>query len=97
MTASLVHVGLHSLWEMVSPAQVIYTVMYNIIMCIRFTIMMFCCQILLLLILVPDHCLSEPGDVNAVCEREGLLTDALTCTCQAPFTEGDGFNCSGTL
>ena len=46
--------------------------------------------------LVPDPCLSEPCDVNAVCLRGGLLTDAFTCTCQAPFTEGDGFNCSGT-
>ena len=49
----------------------------------------------LLNFVVPDPCVSEPCDVNAICEREGLLTDGFTCTCQSPFTEGNGFNCSG--
>ena len=44
--------------------------------------------------IVPDPCLSEPCDVNAVCEREGPFSDNFTCTCQPPFTEGNGFNCS---
>lgn len=48
-----------------------------------------------LVILVPDPCLSDPCDVNAICEREGLLSDHFVCTCQPPFTEGTGFNCSG--
>ena len=48
-----------------------------------------------LVILVPDPCLSDPCDVNAICEREGLLSDRFVCTCQPPFTEGTGFNCSG--
>ena len=45
---------------------------------------------------VPDPCLSDPCDANAVCIRVGLLTDEFTCTCQSPFLEGNGFNCSGT-
>lgn len=45
--------------------------------------------------IVPDPCLSEPCDVNAICEREGLLSDHFVCICQPPFTEGTGFNCSG--
>ena len=90
MTTSLVHVSLHSLWEMVSPAQVCevlvnHTCFYN-----RYSFFYS-----LIDIIVPDPCLSDPCDVNAVCLREGPLTDAFTCTCQAPFTEGDGFNCSG--
>ena len=43
---------------------------------------------------VPDPCLSTPCDSNALCEREGLLSDNFTCSCQAPFIVGDGFNCS---
>ena len=46
-------------------------------------------------IIVPDPCLSGPCDPNASCEREGLLSDNFTCTCQPPFTEGNGFSCSG--
>ena len=45
---------------------------------------------------VPDPCLSDPCDENAICIRVGLLTDEFTCTCQSPFSEGNGFNCSGT-
>ena len=48
-----------------------------------------------MLLLVPDPCVSDPCDVNAVCLREGLFTDRFTCICQPPFTEGTGFNCSG--
>ena len=44
---------------------------------------------------VPDPCLLEPCDVNAGCTREGLLSPDFTCTCREPFTDGDGFNCSG--
>ena len=43
---------------------------------------------------VPDPCLSLPCDVNALCEREGLLSPNFTCTCREPFNDGDGFNCS---
>ena len=44
---------------------------------------------------VPDPCLSNPCDPNAYCEREGLLSENFTCSCQAPFIVGNGFNCSG--
>ena len=44
---------------------------------------------------VPDPCLSELCDVNAMCIRDGLLNDLFICICLTPFTEGDGFNCSG--
>ena len=43
---------------------------------------------------VPDPCLSTPCDPNALCVRESLLSGNFNCSCQAPFTEGDGFNCS---
>ena len=46
------------------------------------------------IILVPDPCLSGPCDPNASCEREGLMSDNFTCSCQLPFTVGDGFSCS---
>ena len=46
---------------------------------------------------VPDPCLSDPCDTNADCTREGLLSADFTCTCQEPFTDGDGFNCSGIM
>ena len=46
------------------------------------------------LFIVPDPCLSDPCNVNAICVREGLLTDNFTCTCLPPFTEGNGFTCS---
>ena len=49
----------------------------------------------LIIFIVPDPCLSDPCDVNAICKREGLLSDHFVCTCQPPFTEGTGFNCSG--
>ena len=45
--------------------------------------------------LVPDPCRSDPCDVNAICEREGLLSNGFICICQPPFSEGTGFNCSG--
>ena len=45
-------------------------------------------------ILVPDPCLSGPCDPNASCEREGLMSDNFTCSCQPPFIAGDGFSCS---
>ena len=47
-------------------------------------------------IIVPDPCLSDPCDINHgyICEREGLLSDHFVCTCQPPFT---GFNCSGMI
>ena len=46
--------------------------------------------------IVPDPCLEKLCDVNAMCEREGLLSSNFTCTCVEPYTDGDGFNCSGT-
>ena len=48
---------------------------------------------------VPDPCLSQPGacDINADCEREGLLSDNFTCTCRPPFIIGDGFNCASEV
>ena len=45
--------------------------------------------------IVPDPCLSHPCDVNADCTREGLLSADFTCSCREPFTDGDGFTCSG--
>ena len=46
------------------------------------------------LMTVPDPCLFGPCDPNADCEREGLLSENFMCSCQTPFTIGDGFNCS---
>ncbi len=43
---------------------------------------------------VPDPCLMDPCDVNADCVREGLLSPNFTCTCNEPYSDGDGFNCS---
>ena len=60
-----------------------------ILLTLKFIIILFWQQI------VPDPCLFEPCDPNAECEREGLLSGNFTCSCQAPFTVGDGFNCSG--
>ena len=51
--------------------------------------------IIIIMLLVPDPCLSGPCDPNAVCQRDGLLNGNFTCTCLSPFIVGDGFNCSG--
>ena len=45
---------------------------------------------------VPDPCLSTPCDPNALCVRESLLSGNFSCSCQAPFTVGDGFDCTST-
>ena len=42
----------------------------------------------------PDPCLSQPCDINARCEREGLLSGSFMCMCEPPYLAGDGFNCS---
>lgn len=54
-------------------------------------------NIIIIVIIVPDPCLSAPCDANALCEREGLLTGNFSCSCQAPFLVGDGFNCASLL
>ncbi len=41
---------------------------------------------------VPDPCLSDPCDVNAMCTRVDLLSTDVMCTCNSPFV-GDGFSC----
>ena len=46
---------------------------------------------------VPDPCDSASCDINADCEREGLLSANFTCSCRYPFTDGDGFNCSSKI
>ena len=46
---------------------------------------------------VPDPCLSTPCDPNALCVRDSLLSGNFSCLCQAPFTVGDGFNCTGIM
>ena len=46
--------------------------------------------------LVPDPCLSNPCDPNAVCTREGPVSGAFNCTCTSPF-EGNGFACAGRI
>ena len=43
---------------------------------------------------VPDPCRTLPCDENAICTREGLLSDNFICECQPPFTVGNGFDCS---
>ena len=43
---------------------------------------------------VPDPCVGAPCDINADCEREGVLSANFTCTCRSPFIDGNGFNCS---
>ena len=90
METSVVHVRLHSQWEMDLTAQVCVhtgTAIIAIVMQMKGHIFPHT---------VPDPCLSDPCDVNAICIRGGLLTDNFTCVCQFPFTEGNGFNCSGT-
>ena len=47
--------------------------------------------------IVPDPCDREPCNINADCEREGLLSANFTCSCRDPFTDGDGFNCSSKI
>ena len=42
-------------------------------------------------LIVPDPCDREPCDINADCEREGLLSANFTCSCRDPFSDGDGF------
>ena len=42
---------------------------------------------------IPDPCFSDPCHVNASCNREGLLSEEFTCTCDSDFT-GDGYNCT---
>ena len=44
---------------------------------------------------VPNPCLPTPCDPNAECIRESSQSINFTCSCLAPFTVGDGFNCSG--
>ena len=45
------------------------------------------------LCIVPDPCLFQPCDSNALCERDGVLNENFTCTCLSPFV-GNGFNCT---
>ena len=49
-------------------------------------------QIISLFHTVPDPCLSDPCDVNAICTRDNLRTTDLTCRCNFPFL-GNGFSC----
>ena len=46
---------------------------------------------------VPDPCLDMPCDVNAVCDREGLLSTNFNCMCVHPYTDGNGFECSSKI
>ena len=52
------------------------------------------CQNAVCSILVPDPCLNSPCDINADCQREGVLSDQFSCTCISGFT-GDGLQCTG--
>ena len=85
----LAYASLHSLWEMDLLVQVgiLCSSVHSSILRIM--------AIQLIIPTVPDPCLSDPCDANALCEREGLLSENFNCTCQSPFTVGDGFNCSG--
>ena len=79
-------VRLHSLKEMASTAQVNILIPF-FLSCRSTTNTAYYFS-------VPDPCLDEPCDPNALCEREGILSGNFTCTCLSPFTVGDGFNCS---
>lgn len=79
---SLVHAFLHTL-ELGQPVQV----------CI-FTIHNSDTTIYSYHFIVPDPCLSTPCDPNAECIRESSQSSNFSCSCNAPFTVGDGFNCS---